>query len=119
MNIIELKHGEGWIVKLKSKGPDGTVKESRYWYILYYAPGKVKQTRVNSKCTEYADAYKLLIKLRGQAEDGQLPLASQKIFRFEHMEALLLANYSAKNRAPRLNKDGSVNYSGSAAMKEF
>jgi len=114
---VKPDHGEGTVLKFRTKGKDGTVKESKYWYVCYYVGGK--QIKKNSKCVKYIDAYNMLHRLRGQIEVGEQPAQSQRVFRYEDMRDLLLANYAAKKRAVHLNKDGSMNFNGSTAMNQF
>lgn len=114
---IKPDHGEGSVRKLRNIQPDGTVKESRYWYLLYYVGGK--QIKKNSKCTEYIDAYNMLQRERGKLEVGEIPSQSQRVFRYEDMREMLLANYQAKNRYVEIAKDGTVNFRGRASLDKF
>jgi integrase len=90
---MELKKGEGSIIKLKQcNSPTG---ESKYWYILYYANGR--QVRENSKCIEWKDAYDLLVSRRVEAKQGKQPASDVARIRYEDLRDSILKDYAANN----------------------
>ena len=110
---IELKKGDGSIVRLKQK-PDaktGEARESKYWYILYYQDGR--QVRENTKTDDYQAAYDMLVSRRRDSTEGKQPVSDVRKLRYEdlrdtYVEDLKLGKKSSLYK--RTNESGQVEY---------
>ena len=81
---IQPKKGEGSIVRLKQRdAKTGQVRESKYWYILYYQDGR--QVRENTKADDYQAAYDMLVSRRRDSTEGRQPLSDVRKLRYEDL----------------------------------
>jgi integrase len=80
---IELKKGEGSIIRLRQRDMSGRVRESKFWYVLYYQDGR--QVRENSKTTDYQAAYDMLVSRRRDSVEGRQPVSDIRKLRYEDL----------------------------------
>jgi integrase len=80
---IELRKGDGSIIRLKQRDKSGEVRESKYWYILYYQDGR--QVRENTKTADYQTAYDTLISRRRDSVEGRQPVSDIRKLRYEDL----------------------------------
>ncbi len=92
------QHGQGTVIRLKQKDPkSGAIRDSRFWYILYYVAGR--QVRENSKTDNYQEAYDLLVKRRTEAEKGEQPASDIAKLRYEDIRDSLMLDYTNRKVA--------------------
>jgi integrase len=92
------QHGQGTVIRLKQKDPKtGEVRDSRFWYILYYVAGR--QVRENTKTDNYQEAYNLLVKRRTEAEKGEQPASDIAKLRYEDIRDSLMLDYTNRKVA--------------------
>src|ERR1700681_2078617 len=105
----KVKHGS--VLKLKTKDENGSERESKFWYILYYADGR--QVRENTKSTDYNEAARKLQVRLGEDSLGFKPAADFKKLKFEDLRAALLNDYEAEGLSSLYTLgDGTKNVSG-------
>src|ERR1700719_1029021 len=81
---LELKKGEGSIIRLKQRDPKtGETRDSKFWYILYYQDGR--QVRENTKTDEYQAAYDILVSRRKDSIEGRQPVSDLRKLRYEDL----------------------------------
>jgi integrase len=112
---IELKKGEGSVIRLKqANSPTG---ESKFWYILYYASGR--QVRENTKVTDYREAYDLLVKRKADVARGEQPAFRTSAVRYEELRDILIADYTTKGKTLFLRSDGVKIFPGRVYLDKF
>lgn len=88
--------GTGCITQLKLKQKDGSIRKSRYWYLLYYVDGR--QVRESSKTESKMKAESLLQVRLGETQLGVRPAQDVKAVRYEDVRDAMLAEYENQNR---------------------
>jgi integrase len=110
------KHGS--VLKLKSRDRNGQERESKYFYILYYADGR--QVRENTKTTDYNEAARQLQIRLGEDALGFKPAADFKSLKYEDVREALIQDYEDEGVASLYTKeDGTKNVSGLAHLDKF
>src|SRR5258708_3704378 len=95
---MKTQHRPGTVIKLKQKEPQTReVRDSRFWYILYYVAGR--QVRENTKTDNYQEAYNLLVKRRTEAEKGEQPASDIAKLRYEDIRDSLMLDYTNRKVA--------------------
>jgi integrase len=113
-------HGEGSILRLKQKDPKtGEKKASKYFYILYYSAGR--QIRENTKTEDYAEAEKLLMRRRVEAEKGEQPASDIARLRYEDLRDALVLDYQNRKVASlyRRKRDNVLTFQGLDYLNKF
>jgi hypothetical protein len=86
------------VIRLKQKDPKtGEVRDSRFWYILYYVNGR--QVRENSKTNDYQEAYDLLVTRRNEAQQGEQLASDIARLRYEDNRDSLVLDYTNRKVA--------------------
>jgi integrase len=110
------KHGS--VLKLKSRDRNGRERESKFYYILYYADGR--QVRENTKTTNYNQAARQLQIALGEDALGLPPAADFKSLKYEDVRDALSDDYEAEGRSSLYTKeDGEKNISGLNHVNKF
>ena len=93
---IELKKGEGSIVRLKQcDAKTGQVRESKYWYILYY------------------HAYDMLVSRRRDSTEGKQPVSDVRKLRYEDLRDTYIEDLKLGGKESlyeRTNESGQTEY---------
>jgi len=114
------QHGQGTVIRLKQKDPKiGEVRDSKYFYILYYVAGR--QVRENSKTDDYQEAYDLLVKRRTEAEKGEQPASDIARLRYEDIRDSLILDYTNRKVASlyQRKRDGKTTVQGLDYLNTF
>ncbi len=114
------QHGHGTVIRLKQKDPkSGAVRDSRFWYILYYVNGR--QVRENSKTDEYQIAYDLLVQRRAEAGKGEQPASDIARLRYEDIRDSLILDYTNRKVASlyKRKRDGATTVQGLDYLNTF
>jgi integrase len=98
LNVRTRAHanGTGCVTQLRIKNEDGTIRKSRYWYLLYYVNGR--QIRESSKTESKMQAEALLQVRLGEAQMGVRPHQDVKQLKYEDVRDALLAEYENQHR---------------------
>jgi integrase len=111
-NQIELKKGEGSVIRLKQRDPQtGEKRDSKFWYILYYQDGR--QVRENTKTDNWQTAYNMLIERRRDSTDGKQPISDVKKLRYEDLRDTYIDDLKLNGKTSlytRQNDAGQVAY---------
>jgi integrase len=95
------KHGS--VLKLKTRDALGAVRESKYFYILYYAEGR--QVRENTKTSDYNEAARQLQIRLGEDALGYKPAADFKKLKYEDLRDALRDDYEAEGLSSLYTKE--------------
>jgi integrase len=110
------KHGS--VLKLKQRDARGKIRQSKFFYILYYADGR--QIRENTKTTDYNEAARQLQVRLGEDALGFKPAADFKSLKYEDVRDALVQDYEDAGVASLYTKeDGTKNISGLAHLDKF
>lgn len=109
-NPVELKRGDGSVVRLKQKDPKtGETRDSKFWYILYYVGSR--QVRENTKTADWQQAYDLLVQRRVEATKGEPVASDAKRFRYEDIRDNYVSELKLGKKTslyPRTNDEGEI-----------
>lgn len=117
--MAKRQRGSGSVCKLKFKDrKTGKKKESRYFYILYYAKGKM--IRESSKSESKMVAEKLLQRRMGEAGLGIAPAQQVANAKYEDVRDALFAEYKNRGKGSIYKRrDGAEMISGLTHLDAF